>query len=91
VLLAHALEVRVRDLQLVGQLAARQRRDAVAHRVAGFVDDDVRLAVVAGAVMHQLRRHDQVLLRVQLALQFLGQAHEGTSALHDFLQSGWGV
>ena len=84
-LLAHTLEIRIRDLQLVGQLATRQRRHAVVHGGAALVDDEAGFAAVARAVVHELRGHDQVLLRVQLALQFLGQAHESTSALHSKL------
>ena len=36
--LAHFLEVGIRDAQLVGELAARQGRDAVAGGAAGFLD-----------------------------------------------------
>ena len=53
--------------------------------------EEPAIRIMSLNVLARNRRHDQVLLQVQLALQFLGQAHEGTSALHDFLQSGWGV
>ena len=76
------------NLQLVGELPTCQRGDAVAHRAVAFLDDEAGGARVIGVVAHQRRRYDQVFLRRQLALQFLGQAHKGTSALHVDLQTG---
>ena len=48
------------------------------HRAAAFLDDE-SVPQIVGGMTHQRRGHDQVLLRMQLALQFLGQADERTS------------
>ena len=64
------------------QLAARQRGDAVAHRAGACLDHETGLAPVVSGMTHQRRGHDQVLLRIQLALEFLHEAYERTSAIH---------
>ncbi|WP_413912433.1 hypothetical protein, partial [Candidatus Skiveiella danica] len=85
---AHALEIGIRDLQLVRQLATRQPGDTVVHRVAAFLDDEAGVPQIVGGMAHQRRRHDQVLLRMQLAFQFLSQADERTSVFHSNLLLG---
>ncbi len=52
-LAAHALEVRIWDLQFVGQLAPRQRGDAETAAAAGLLDDQPGVAGVVGVVAHQ--------------------------------------
>jgi hypothetical protein len=83
--LAHALEIGIRNVQLVGELPARERRHAIGCRSACLLDYEGRSAAFAGAVAHQWRGHYQIFLGVELALQLLGQIQQGTSASHDNL------
>ena len=78
----HALEVGERDLELVGELPTRQTRDAVFAVSLAGVDDQLEAAILIGTALQEGRRHDQVALGGDLALEFVGQVDEGTSALH---------
>ena len=51
----HALEVRVRDLQLLRELPAGKRRDAVPLHAGGLLDLQGALAVLRRAVMRARR------------------------------------
>jgi hypothetical protein len=51
----HALEVRVRDLQFLRELAPRKRRDAVALHAGGLLDLECALAILRRAVMRVRR------------------------------------
>jgi len=51
----HALEVRVRDLQLLRELPAGKRRDAVPLHAGGLLDLECALAVLRRALMRVRR------------------------------------
>ena len=81
-LLAHALKVGVGDAELLCQLALGQLGDPELRGSVRRLDRHLARAAAVGAKAHQRRRHDHVLLGLELTAQFLGQVNKGTSSLH---------
>jgi hypothetical protein len=79
---SHALEVRVRDPQLLRELPAGKRRDAVPLHSGGLLDFQGALAVLRRAVMRARQGHQQVLLRTELTLELPCKFNKRTTALH---------
>ena len=78
----HAFEVRERNLQLFGKLPARESCDAVLAAAIACIDRHPATATLVGTALQERRGHHEVPLRRELALQFLRQTYETTSAFH---------
>jgi hypothetical protein len=78
----HAFEVRERNLELFGKLPAREIGDAVLATAIAGTDRHPATATLIGTALQERRGHHEVPLGRELALQFLRQTYETTSAFH---------